>query len=56
MIDDDIRQNGEFQLTYAQELQRKYEGYCAFEITSGRRFDFGIPQDFVDSVAAFAAG
>jgi UTP--glucose-1-phosphate uridylyltransferase len=54
MIVNDIRQGGEFQLTYAQELQRQRAGYCALEITDGQRFDFGVPQDFVSSVAAFA--
>jgi len=54
MIVKDIRQNGEFQLTFAQELVRQREGYCALEIKDGQRFDFGIPQDFVKSVAEFA--
>ncbi len=54
MITQDIRQKGEIQLTYAQELQRQREGYCAFELKDGRRFDFGTAQDFVKSVAEFA--
>ena len=54
MIVHDIRQNNEFQLTYAQELQRQLEGYCALEIRDGKRFDFGVPKDFVKSVAEFA--
>lgn len=54
MIARDVRQNGEFQLTHAQELLRQREGYCALEIRDGRRFDFGTPQDYVRSVAAFA--
>ncbi len=56
MIARDIRQNGEFQLTYAQELQRQREGYRALEIKDGKRFDFGTPQDFVKSVTEFARG
>lgn len=55
LIIKDVRQKGEFQLTHAQELQRQREGYCALEITDGKRFDFGTPQDFVKSVAEFAA-
>lgn len=55
MITEDIRQRGEFQLTYAQELQRQREGYCALEIRDGKRFDFGTPQDYVRSVVEFAA-
>jgi UTP--glucose-1-phosphate uridylyltransferase len=54
MIAKDIRQKGEFQLTYSQELQRQREGYCALEKKDGRRFDFGSPQDFVKSVTEFA--
>jgi UTP--glucose-1-phosphate uridylyltransferase len=56
MIEGDVRQRGEFQLTYAQELQRQREGYCALEITEGRRFDFGVPADYVKSVTEFAMG
>ena len=54
MITRDIRQNGEIQLTYAQELLRQREGYCALEMRDGKRFDFGVPEDFVKSVAEFA--
>jgi UTP--glucose-1-phosphate uridylyltransferase len=54
MIAKDVRQTGEFQLTYAQELQRQREGYCALEMQDGKRFDFGAPQDFVKSVTEFA--
>jgi len=54
MIARNIRQNGEFQLTYAQELLRQREGYCALEMRDGKRFDFGVPEDFVTSVAEFA--
>jgi len=54
MIVNEIRQNGEIQLTYAQELLRQRAGYCALEIKDGKRFDFGVPQDFLKSVAEFA--
>lgn len=54
MIHDDIRDNGEFQLTRAQEIQREREGYLALEITEGRRYDFGVPADFLASLEAFA--
>ena len=53
MIANDIRDNGEFQLTRAQEIQRQREGYLALEMTDATRFDFGVPDDFVRSVAAF---
>ena len=56
MIRDNIRDNGEFQLTRAQEIQRQREGYLALEMTDAERFDFGVPDDFVRSVQAFRAG
>jgi UTP--glucose-1-phosphate uridylyltransferase len=54
MIRDNDRQNGEFQLTYAQELLRQRQGYFALEIRDGTRFNFGTPQDFVSSIPQFA--
>jgi UTP--glucose-1-phosphate uridylyltransferase len=53
MIRDDVRDNGEFQLTRAQEIQRQRHGYLALEMAEARRFDFGIPDDFVASVQEF---
>lgn len=53
MIRDNVRDNGEFQLTRAQEIQRLREGYLALEMTNAQRFDFGVPDDFVASVQAF---
>jgi UTP--glucose-1-phosphate uridylyltransferase len=56
MIRDDVRDGGEFQLTRAQELQRQAEGYLALEIKNGKRFDFGVPDDFVRAVQEFRHG
>jgi UTP--glucose-1-phosphate uridylyltransferase len=56
MIRDEVRDNGEFQLTRAQELQRQREGCLALEMTGAERFDFGTPDDFVRSVGAFREG
>jgi len=53
MIRDDVRDNGEFQLTRAQEIQRRRDGYLALEMTGAERFDFGVPDDFVRSLQAF---
>ena len=53
MIRDNVRDNGEFQLTRAQEIQRQREGYFALEMTDAQRFDFGVPDDFVRSVQEF---
>jgi UTP--glucose-1-phosphate uridylyltransferase len=53
MIRDDIRDNGEFQLTRAQEIQRQREGYLALEMTGAERFDFGLPDDYLASLQAF---
>jgi UTP--glucose-1-phosphate uridylyltransferase len=56
MIRDDVRDNGEFQLTRAQEIQRQREGYLALEMTGAVRYDFGVPDDFVNSLQAFRRG
>jgi UTP--glucose-1-phosphate uridylyltransferase len=53
MIRDEVRDNGEFQLTRAQEIQRQREGYLALEMLNATRFDFGVPDDFVKSVLEF---
>ncbi|HYG25231.1 MAG TPA: sugar phosphate nucleotidyltransferase [Verrucomicrobiae bacterium] len=53
MIRDDVRDNGEFQLTRAQELQRQRFGYLALEMPDAKRFDFGLPDDFVRSIQEF---
>jgi len=53
MIRDEVRDNGEFQLTRAQEIQRQREGYLALEVVDAQRFDFGVPDDFVASLQAF---
>lgn len=55
MIRNNVRDNGEFQLTRAQEILRQREGYLALEMTGARRFDFGVPDDFVASVQTFRA-
>jgi UTP--glucose-1-phosphate uridylyltransferase len=53
MIQNNVRDNGEFQLTHAQEIQRQRHGYLALEMVGAQRFDFGVPADFVASVQAF---
>lgn len=54
MIANNVRDNGEFQMTRAQEIQREREGYLALEVTNATRFDFGVPSDFVASVSSYA--
>jgi UTP--glucose-1-phosphate uridylyltransferase len=53
MIGDNVRDHGEFQLTRAQEIQRRREGYLALEVLDAERFDFGVPDDFVRSLQRF---
>ena len=53
MIKNNTRDNGEFQLTRAQEIQRQREGYLAIEMTTAKRYDFGVPDDYLASLAAF---
>jgi UTP--glucose-1-phosphate uridylyltransferase len=56
MMRDNVRDNGEFQLTRAQEIQRQREGYLALEMVAAERFDFGVPDDFVRSLQAYRSG
>jgi len=56
MIRDDVRDGGEFQLTRAQEIQRQREGYLALEMTGAERFDFGLPDDYLQSLRTFRKG
>jgi UTP--glucose-1-phosphate uridylyltransferase len=56
MIRNNVRDNGEFQLTRAQEIQRQREGCLALEMVSAQRFDFGVPDDFVQSIQEFRRG
>ena len=56
MIRDNLRDGGEFQLTRAQELQRQAEGYLALELTRAKRFDFGVPDDYVRALQDFRHG
>jgi UTP--glucose-1-phosphate uridylyltransferase len=56
MIRDNVRDNGEFQLTRAQEILRQQAGYLAIEMTGAERFDFGVPDDFVQSLQAYRHG
>lgn len=53
MIRDNVRDGNEFQLTRAQELQRAREGYLAVELEHVQRFDFGTPDDWTTSGAAY---
>jgi UTP--glucose-1-phosphate uridylyltransferase len=54
MIEGNVRDGGEFQLTRAQEIQRQQEGYVAVDVSdAATRFDFGIPDDYLASVAAY---
>jgi UTP--glucose-1-phosphate uridylyltransferase len=53
-LDNDLRENGEIQLTSAQELLRQQEGvYYAYE-TEGRRYDTGIPCEYAKTVCGFS--
>ncbi len=53
MIRNEVRDNGEFQLTRAQEIQRQREGYLALEMKDAKRYDFGVPDDFLASLEQF---
>jgi len=51
----DIRQRGEFQLRDAMETLMQQEGLYAC-VVEGERYDIGVPQEFVKTVARFGSG
>jgi len=54
LIDNDIREKGEIQLTSALEIARKERGiFYAYE-TDGERYDIGVPVSYAQTVAEFA--
>lgn len=54
LVDKDIRERGEIQLTSALEMARKETGvFYAYE-TNGQRYDTGVPSSYASTVNAFA--
>ena len=53
LIDNDLREKGEFQLTSAQELLFQNERYLASEV-QGTRCDMGVPEGLVETQIALA--
>lgn len=54
LIDNDIRERGEIQLTSALEIAKKERGiFYAYE-TDGQRYDIGVPISYANTVAEFA--
>ena len=54
LIDADVRDGGEFQLTSALELLRRDEGILSCRV-SGRHYDTGLPHPYIETLASFAA-
>jgi len=50
----DIREGGEIQFTGALEMARQQEGGALAYETDGKRFDTGVPAEYVRTVAEFA--
>ncbi len=53
LIQNDLRQRGEFQLTSAQALLMERERYLACEV-AGARYDMGIPEGLIETQIALA--
>lgn len=51
-VRNNVRQRGEFQLRDAMETLMEREGLYAYEV-DGQRYDIGIPEEFVRTVASF---
>ncbi len=54
LMDNDIRERGEIQLTSALEMLRKERGVFYVYETDGRRYDTGVPMSYANTVTAFA--
>lgn len=52
----DIRENGEIQFTGALDMARREDGGALAYVTRGRRFDTGVPAEYVRTVQAFGGG
>jgi UTP--glucose-1-phosphate uridylyltransferase len=53
LIDNDLRERGEIQLTSALEMARKERGKFYVYETDGERFDTGVPLSYANTVAEF---
>ncbi len=54
-IQNNVRERGEFQLTSALEKLRREAGFYGL-IMDGTRFDIGMPDSYLESLAAFRRG
>lgn len=54
LIDNDIKERGEIQLTSALEMARKQRGIFYVYETDGKRFDTGVPFSYANTVTEFA--
>jgi len=55
MIENNIRERGEFQLTTALDRLRQADGFTGV-VVKGRRFDTGMPDIYVNTITQFGAG
>ena len=53
MISDSVREQGEIQMTTAQDMLAREEPYYAYEIR-GERYDLGLPLEYVRSLAGMS--
>ncbi len=51
-IGNNVRERGEFQLTSALDRLRQEDGFAGV-IVDGRRFDIGLPEHYLDTLATF---
>ena len=51
-IKNNVRERGEFQLTSALDKLRREDGFYGL-IMDGMRFDIGLPDSYLESLAAF---
>jgi len=52
-IRNNVRERGEFQLTSALDRLRQEDGFQGL-VVEGRRFDIGLPEHYLDTLATFS--
>ena len=54
-VSNNVRERGEFQLTSVLDRLRREGGFLGY-LVAGRRFDIGMPDRYIESLAAFREG
>ena len=53
LVENDILENGEIQLTTALEMTRKRSGMIGY-VVAGKSYDIGLPEKYLDTMMMYA--